>query len=115
MNHVTLTVLWESSSEASEEYSSPPSRLDADILGCLRDPSNLSQLKRLLQTNRTRDIANSLTDIDIRGNQVTRTAVGVSALPEKKRYKGVRFNVISATRGWVGVICPVKKRHVTLQ
>ena len=27
----------------------------------------------------------------------------------KKRYEGVRFNVISVTRGWVGVQFPGKK------
>ena len=36
--------------------------------------------------------------------QVLRNAVGVgvSAFPEKTRYKGVRFNVISVTRGGWG-------------
>ena len=33
----------------------------------------------------------------------------------KKRYEGVRFNVISITRGWVGVQFPGKKRYVTLE
>ena len=28
---------------------------------------------------------------------------GVSDFLEKKRYEGVMFNVISVTRGWVGV------------
>ena len=32
----------------------------------------------------------------------------------KKGYEGVRFNVISVTRGWVGVQFPEKKRYVTL-
>ena len=41
--------------------------------------------------------------------------VGVSAFLEKKRYEGVRFNVISVTRGWVGVNVPGKKRYVTLE
>ena len=27
----------------------------------------------------------------------------------KKRYEGIRFNVISVTRGWVGVQFPEKK------
>ena len=40
---------------------------------------------------------------------------GVSAFPEKKRYEGVRFNVISVTRGWVGFKFPGKKRYVTLE
>ena len=40
-----------------------------------------------------------------------RNAVGVSAFPEKKRYGGVRFNVISVTRGWVWVKFPGKKRY----
>ena len=38
--------------------------------------------------------------------------MGVS-FPGKKRYGGVRFNVISITRGWVGVIFPGKKRYIT--
>ena len=29
--------------------------------------------------------------------------------------KGVRFNVISVTRGWVGVQVPGKKRYITLE
>ena len=33
----------------------------------------------------------------------------------KKRYEGVRSNVISVTRGWVGVQFPGKKRYVTLE
>ena len=33
---------------------------------------------------------------------------GVSGFPEKKRYEGVMFNVISVTRGWVGVQFPGK-------
>ena len=33
-----------------------------------------------------------------------------------KRYEGVRFNVISVTRGgWVGVQFPKKKRYATLE
>ena len=39
---------------------------------------------------------------------------GVS-FPGKKRYEGVRFNVISVTRGWVGVKFPGKKHYVTLE
>ena len=34
---------------------------------------------------------------------------------QKKRYECVRFNVISFTRGWVGVQFPEKKRYVTLE
>ena len=34
----------------------------------------------------------------------------------KKRYEGVRFNVISVTRGWVGVQFPEKSvTYVTLE
>ena len=33
----------------------------------------------------------------------------------KKRYEGVRINVICITRGWVGVQFPGKKRYVTLE
>ena len=32
-----------------------------------------------------------------------------------KRYKGVRFNVISVTRGWMGVKFPGKKCYVTFE
>ena len=39
----------------------------------------------------------------------------MSAFPEKKRYEDVRFNIISVTRGWVGVKFPGKKRYVTLE
>ena len=35
--------------------------------------------------------------------------------PRKKRYKGVRFNVVSVMRRWVGVQFPEKKRYVTLE
>ena len=50
----------------------------------------------------------------IRGH-LLRNAMGVGcvSIPGKKRYKGVRFNVISVTRGWVGVKFPGKKRYVT--
>ena len=33
----------------------------------------------------------------------------------EKRYEDVRFNVISVTRGWVGVQLPGKKCYVTLE
>ena len=33
----------------------------------------------------------------------------------KNRYEGVRFNVISVTREWVGVQFPEKKLYVTLE
>ena len=33
----------------------------------------------------------------------------------KKRYEGVRYNVISVARGWVEVHFPEKKRYVTLK
>ena len=39
----------------------------------------------------------------------------MSEFPEKKRHKDVRFNVISVSRGWVGVEFPEKNRYVTLQ
>ena len=44
-----------------------------------------------------------------------RNAHGGVSFPGKKRYEGVRFNVISVTRGWVGVKFPGKKRYVTLE
>ena len=45
---------------------------------------------------------------------VTHWGVGVSAFSEKKRYEGVRFNVISIMRWWVGVKFPEKKRYVRM-
>ena len=41
--------------------------------------------------------------------------VGVINFSGEKHYEGVRFNVISVTRRWVGVQLPEKKRYVTLQ
>ena len=41
--------------------------------------------------------------------------VGGVRFSGKKRYEGVMFNVISFTRGWVGVQFPEKKRYVTLK
>ena len=37
---------------------------------------------------------------------ITPWGVGVSVFPEKKRYEDVGFNVISVTRGWLGVKFP---------
>ena len=57
--------------------------------------------------------------IDIKGSfkcYVTQMGVGGGVkFSGKKRYKGVRFNVISITRGWVGVQLTDKKRYVTLE
>ena len=39
----------------------------------------------------------------------------MSTFPGKKRYEGVRFNIISVTRRWVGVQFPGKKRYITLE
>ena len=36
-------------------------------------------------------------------------------LSRKKVNEGVRFNIISVTRGWVGVKFPGKKRYVPLE
>ena len=49
--------------------------------------------------------------------QVLRNAVGGGGVSfsGKKRYERVRFNVISVTRGWVGVKFPGKKHYVTLE
>ena len=46
-----------------------------------------------------------------------RNAVGGGGVsfPRKKRYEGVRYNVICVTRGWVGVKFPVKKCYVKLE
>ena len=46
---------------------------------------------------------------------VAQMAVGGCQIFRKKRYEGVRFNVISVTRGWVGVQFPGKKRYVILE
>ena len=49
--------------------------------------------------------------------QVLRNADGGGGVrfDGKKRYEGVKFNVICVTRGWVGVQFPHKKRYVTLE
>ena len=47
--------------------------------------------------------------------QVLRTEVGGLIFPGKKRYEGVRFNVISITWGWVGVKYPGEMRYLTLE
>ena len=49
--------------------------------------------------------------------QVLRNAVGGGGVrfPRKNHYEGVRFNVISVTRGWVGVKSPEKMRYVTIE
>ena len=44
-----------------------------------------------------------------------RNAVGGVRFPGNKRYEGVRFNVITITRGWVGIKFPGKKHYVTLE
>ena len=44
-----------------------------------------------------------------------RNADGGVQFFEKKHYEGVWFNVISATRGWVGVQIPGKMCYVTLE
>ena len=41
--------------------------------------------------------------------------VGDASFPGKNRCEDVRFNVISVTRGWVGVKFPGKKRYVPLE
>ena len=40
---------------------------------------------------------------------------GGFSFPGKKCYEGLRFNVISVTRGWVGVKFPGKKHYVTFE
>ena len=46
---------------------------------------------------------------------VMQMGVGGVIFSGKKRYEDVRFNVISITRGWVGVQFPAKKRYVTFE
>ena len=47
--------------------------------------------------------------------QVLSNAVrGGIRFPGKKCYKGIRFNFISVSRGWVGVKFPRKRHFVTL-
>ena len=46
---------------------------------------------------------------------VTQVGGGGVRFSGKKRYKGVRFNVISITKGWVWVQFPEKKHDVTLE
>ena len=45
--------------------------------------------------------------------QVLRNAAEGVKFPGKKRSGGLWFNVISVTRGWVGVKYPEQKRYVT--
>ena len=45
---------------------------------------------------------------------VTQMGVGGVKFSGKKRYEGVWFNVISVTRGWVGVQFPEKERYVVV-
>ena len=53
--------------------------------------------------------------MDIGAIQVLLNAIGlgVSAFPEKKHYKGVRFNVITITRRWWGQISRKKSLRNT--
>ena len=55
-------------------------------------------------------LTKKLTCVSVSDNTMLRNADGggVSNVLEKKRYEGVRFNVISVTRGWVGVQFPEK-------
>ena len=46
---------------------------------------------------------------------VMQMGVGGVKFSREKRYEGVRFNVISVTRGRVGVQIPGEKRYVTLE
>ena len=48
---------------------------------------------------------------------MSRNAIGGGGVSfqGKKGYEGVRFNVISVTRRWVGVKFPGKKHYVTLE
>ena len=48
-----------------------------------------------------------------RAIHVLRNAMGGGG--GKKRYEGVRLNIISVMRGWVGVKFRGKKRYVTLE
>ena len=57
-------------------------------------------------------------DICVGAIQVLRNADGGWGgvkFSRKKRYEGVRFNVISVMRGWVGVQFPGKKCYLTLE
>ena len=45
---------------------------------------------------------------------VTHWGSGGVRFPRKKRYEGVRLNVISITRWWVWVKFPEKKRYVRM-
>ena len=46
---------------------------------------------------------------------ITQWGWGGWQISQKKRCEDVRFNVISVTRGWVGVKSPGKKRFVTVE
>ena len=51
----------------------------------------------------------------VSGIQVLRNAAGGVGFLGKKRYEGVRFNVIGVTRGWVGVHFSGKMCYITLE
>ena len=41
--------------------------------------------------------------------------MGGVSFPGKRHYEGIRFNIISVTRGWVEVKFPGEKHYVTLE
>ena len=47
--------------------------------------------------------------------QLLRNAVGGCQISQKRCYEGVLLNVISVTKGWVGVQFPGKMHYVTLE
>ena len=60
-------------------------------------------------------IAIGLGAIQVLRTPVTQMGVGGVKFSGKNLYKDVMFNVISVTRGWVGVKFPGKKRYVTFE
>ena len=64
--------------------------------------------RRYLQ-NTTNNVTGAQEDHDMRPIRLSNADEGGCQIFRKKRYEGVRFNVISITMGWVGVQFSGKK------
>ena len=105
--------------------SSPVTKRDGDVLLYMNSVSNTERyVKPDEKTNiviTAEPISECRNDSFAVAEENTQSQVyyvtqwGVSAYPEKNSYEGVWFNVISITKGWVGVKLPGKRRYVTLE
>ena len=80
----------------------------------IRNVIGSTLLPKTLSTEESREKSDDSSTFTVLGAiQVLRNAVGVGCqLSRKKRYEVVQFNVISVTRGLVGVKFPGKKRYL---